>query len=213
MIADSAAPTIAVQSRHELIRLLLEPKLGPAPADLEERKKTLNWKSYRWMMETVWLENVVQYQPKRWLPEAYANYDELLAAAVEAAVSSPDAPRDLSFWRWGKFNPAEIQHPILGRIPFLDRWTGPGVRAQSGSEYTVKAVARDHGPSERITVDLANLDQSALNLVTGEAGNFLSPYYMDQWNAWYKGFTFRWPFSPQAVEKTRAHQLVLEPAK
>jgi len=64
-----------------------------------------------------------------------------------------------------------------------------------------------------MTVDLANLDQSTLNLVTGEAGNLLSPYYLDQWKAWYEGFTFDWPFSEPAVEKVRAHELVLEPER
>src|SRR6204780_408904 len=78
MIADSAAPTIAVQARQELVRLLLEPKLGAAPQDPKQIETTLNWKSYQWMMSTVWLENVVQHQPKRWLPENYASYDELL---------------------------------------------------------------------------------------------------------------------------------------
>ena len=213
MTAESAAPTIAVHARHELARLLLEPKLGPAPEDLELRRRTLNWKSYRWMMDTVWLENVVQRQPKRWLPEAYANYDEVLAAAVQAAVDDSTTPRNLNSWRWGKVNSVMIQHPILEHIPFLRRWTGPGEREQSGSEFTVKAVSRDHGPSERITVDLGNLDGSTLNLVTGEAGNFLSPYYMDQWSAWYRSYTFPWPFSQPAVEKARTHQLVMEPAR
>ncbi len=170
------------------------------------------------MMSSIWLENVLQHQPERWLPSNYTNYDELLAAAVEAAVRSnatqgANAPRDLNSWKWGKFNPVEIQHPIFGKIPLLRYWSGPGLREQSGSEFTVKAATRDHGPSERMTVDLANLDQSTLNLVTGEAGNFLSPYYMDQWEAWYKGFTFPWPFSQSAVEKARAHELVLEPGR
>jgi penicillin amidase len=216
MIENSSAPTIAVRAREELTRLLLEPKLGSAPRDPEQLETTLSWKSYRWMMSSIWLENVVQHQPKRWLPEAYANYDELLTAAVEAAVDSSPAhnsaaPRDLNSWNWGHFHPVEIQHPIYGKIPLLRRWTGPGFQPQSGSEYTVKAVSRNHGPSERMTVDLANLDQSTLNLVTGEGGNLLSPYYMDQWKAWYEGFTFAWPFSGAAVEKARAHELVLEP--
>jgi penicillin G amidase len=213
MTADSAAPTIAVRSREELVRLLLEPKLGAAPKDPAQAKSTLNWKSYSWMMETVWLDNVVQHQPKRWLPDAYANYDELLAAAVDAAVTGPDAPKDLNSWSWGRFNMVDIQNPVLGQIPILQHWTGPGQREQSGSAYTVKAVARTYGPSERMTVNLADLDESTLNLVTGEAGNFLSAYYMDQWNAWYKDFTFPWPFSPEAVQKARAHQLMLEPSK
>ena len=214
MIADSAAPTIAVQARQELVRLLLEPKLGAAPQDPKQIETTLNWKSYQWMMSTVWLENVVQHQPKRWLPENYASYDELLTAAVEAAVGPAgglDASQDLNLWKWGNFHPVRIQHPIYGKIPLLRRWTGPGLRPQSGSEFTVKAVSLDHGPSERITVDLANLDQSTLNLVTGEAGNLFSPYYLDQWKAWYEGFTFGWPFSGPSVEKARVHEVVLEP--
>lgn len=62
-----------------------------------------------------------------------------------------------------------------------------------------------------MTVDLADLDQSTLDLVTGQAGNFLSPYYMDHWKAWYQGTTFTLPFSEPAVERTRVHKLLLEP--
>lgn len=211
MTADSAAPTIAVRSREELARLLLEPKLGAAPNDSAQAESKLNWKSYRWLMETVWLDNVLQHQPKRWLPDAYANYDELLAAAVVAAVTGPGAPPDLNSWRWGRFNTVEIQNPVLGQIPILQHWTGPGLHEQSGSPYTVNAMGKTYGPSERMTVDLADLDESTLNLVTGEAGNFLSAYYMDQWDAWYKGFTFPWPYSPAAAQKARAHELILEP--
>ena len=211
MTADSAAPTIAEQSREELKRMLLEPKLGAAPKDPLQLKSTLSWKSYNWMMSTIWLDNVVEHQLKRWLPDGDANYDELLAAAVDSAVSAPDVPRDLNAWKWGSFNAIEIQSPVLGQIPILEHWTGPGRRGASGSDYTVKAMHKAYGPSERITVDLANLDQSTLNLVTGEAGNFLSPYYMDQWDAWYTGFTFAWPFSPEALQKASAHRLELEP--
>jgi len=216
MIENSAAPTIAVRAREELVRLLLEPKLGVAPEDPHQLETTLSWKSYSWMMSTVWLENVVEHQPKRWLPDSFANYDELLTGAVEAAVdsnpahSSP-APQDLNSWKWGDFHPVEIQHPIFGKIPLLRHWAGPALKRLSGSECTVKAVSRTHGPSERMTVDLANLDQSTLNLVTGEAGNLFSPYFTDQWKAWYEGFTFAWPFSAPAVEKARSHELVLEP--
>jgi len=77
--------------------------------------------------------------------------------------------------------------------------------------WAVKAATRTHGPSERFTTNLEDLDQSTLNLVTGESGNFLSPYYMDQWKAWYEGTTFTLPFTQKAVEATRAHTVVLEP--
>jgi penicillin amidase len=213
MQASSAAPTIAENSIRELRRLLLEPKLGSTPADPAQEEASLNWKTYSWEMRSVWLENILLHRPKRWLPEKYANYDELLAAAVETAANGPEAPQDLGAWRWGVFNAVEIQHPIWGRIPILRRWAGPGTQEQSGSGYTVKAVTIHHGPSERFTANLANLDESTLNLVTGQGGNFLSPYYMDQWKAWYEGTTFTLPFSAKAVTSTKVHRLELEPAK
>jgi len=209
MQGSAAAPTIAENSIFELRRLLLEPKLGSAPATKEYA--ALSWQTYSWQMRSVWLENILLHRPKRWLPEAFPNYDELLAAAVEAAVNGPTVPKDLASWRWGDFNAVEIEHPVLGKIPIVKRWSGPGVQEQSGSGYTVKAVTRHHGPSERFTANLADLDQSTLNIVTGQGGNFLSPYYMDQWNAWYGGTTFNLPFTAKAVEAAKVHQLVLEP--
>jgi penicillin G amidase len=213
MSAASAAPTITENSIRELQRLLLEPQLGSAPADPAKDDEVLSWKTYSWEMRSVWLENVLLHRPKRWLPEQYPNYDELLTAAVDAAVNLPNAPNDLAKWRWGAFNAVDIQHPILGKIPIVRLWSGPGVQEQSGSVYAVKAVTRDHGPSERFTANLADLDLSTLNLVTGQSGNFLSPYYMDQWKAWYEGTTFPLPFSAKAVEGAETHRLVLEPAK
>jgi penicillin amidase len=213
MLASSAAPTIAVRSEQELTRLLLEPRLGAAPSDSREQQATLNWKTYAWEMRTVWLQNILLHQPKRWLPEKYPNYDELLTAAVEATVNGPDAAKDLASWDWGNDNAVEIDHPVLGKIPFLQRWVEPGVKAQSGSGYTVKAVTKHHGPSERFTANLADLDQSTLNTVTGQGGNFLSPYYMDQWKAWYEGSTFALPFTSEAVKVSATHLLTLQPAK
>ncbi|MGC1373363.1 MAG: penicillin acylase family protein [Candidatus Sulfotelmatobacter sp.] len=213
MSASSAAPTLAVRSAEELTRLLLEPRLGPAPKGVEQQKLTLSWKTYKWQMQTVWLQNVMLHQPKRWLPGNYANYDELLAAAVEATVNEPEAPQDLSSWHWGKINEVEIEHPILSKIPLLSHWAAPGIQEQSGSKYTVKAVTRYQGPSERFTANLADLDESTLNLVTGEAGNFMSPYCMDQWHAWHEGTTFTLPFTSQAVNARAAHRLMLQPEK
>jgi penicillin amidase len=213
MSASSAAPTIAENSIRELRRLLLEPKLGSAPTDSTKDDEVLSWQTYQWEMRTVWLENVLLHRPKKWLPEKYSSYDELLTAAVDAAVNASDVPKDLSAWRWGAFNAVEIEHPVLGKIPLIKNWSAPGLQEQSGSGYTVKAVTRHHGPSERFTANLADLDQSTLNTVTGQGGNFLSPYYMDQWKAWYEGTTFTLPFSAKAVQAARSHQLVLEPAK
>jgi penicillin amidase len=218
MSADSAAPMIETKARQELVRLLLEPKLGSAPDG--PNRGDLNWKSYRWAMSSVWLENVLTKQPARWLPSGYSDYGTLLTAAVENVVKQPplvagtaknDIPADLNHWKWGKNYPVEIDHLVLSQLPLIGRFTGPGSHPLSGSNYTVKAVGRGFGPSERLTWNFSNFDESTLNLVTGESGIFLSPYYMDQWTAWYGGSTFAFPFSPAAVEQHRMHELTLMP--
>jgi penicillin amidase len=224
MSADSAAPTIETKAREELQRRLLEPKLGAVT--FGPNGGELSWKTYHWSMASVWLENVLTKQPPRWLPPGYSDYGSLLTAALESAVkrtgtgdaskvasgfASVDVPSDLSQWKWGTNYPVEIDHLVLGQLPLIGRFAGPGVHPLSGSTSTVKQVGRGFGPSERATWNFANFDESTLNLVTGESGIFLSPYYMDQWTAWYEGSTFAFPFSQAAVEQHRAHEMTLEP--
>jgi penicillin G amidase len=215
MSADSAAPTIETKARQELARLLLEPKLGASSS--EPDRGEMSWKSYHWAMSSVWLENVISKQPARWLPLGYSDYGSLLTAAVENVVKqtgakdSSKAPADLSQWKWGTNYPVEIDHLVLSQLPLIGRFTAPGSHPLSGNGFTVKAVGRGFGPSERLTWNFANFDQSTLNVVTGESGIFLSPYYMDQWGAWYGGSTFAFPYSSAATEQHKKHELTLVP--
>ncbi|HEX8812774.1 MAG TPA: penicillin acylase family protein, partial [Terracidiphilus sp.] len=177
MATDSAAPTVAYFSRKHLQKMLLEPKLGD------------EWKQYRWFMSPVWLENILAHEPARWLPEGYANYHELLTAAVEAAVDDADTPRSLALWKWGRVHRVDVQHPFWSHFPILKKGAGPGSQPLSGDEQTVKQVATHFGPSERLTIDLSDLDNSTLNIVNGQSGNIFDEHYNDQWNAYYNGRT------------------------
>ncbi|HEU5404026.1 MAG TPA: penicillin acylase family protein, partial [Terriglobales bacterium] len=173
MTIDSAGAAIARTSREQLQKMLLKSKLGD------------DVKLYRWQMSNVWLENVALHQPPRWLPKEFANYNELLASAVEKAISAPGAPRNLASWHYGDSFPIELSHGIFGRIPILKRWAGPGIQPQPGDGETVWQTGREFGPSERMTVDFSNFDNSTLNIVNGQSGHLLSRYFNDQWNAWY----------------------------
>lgn len=208
--ANSAAPTIVAHARRELQRMMLEPRLGGAP---EKSVLPTGWLMYRWETSNVWMENAVSRQNKTWLPANFSSYDELLAAALEKAVSSKGVPRDLTKWVWGEQIALNLSHPLFGRIPFLSHWAGPGHAPQSGNGNTVKQVGSSFGPSERLTVDFANLDATNLNITTGESGNIFSPYFMDHWLAWYTGTTFVLPFSDSAVQSQAAHTLTLQPAR
>lgn len=207
--AERSAPTLVAQTRNELMRLLLESRLKGAGGKREP--DDFEWTDYHWFMSSVALENILTGQPARWLPPSFAGYDELLTAALENVLKQKDAPGDLASWKWGTHSPLTLQHPIFGKIPLLKRWSGPGIVPQSGDGYTVKQSGSNFGPSERMTVDLANLDASNFNIVTGQSGQLFSPYYMDQWTAWYQGFSYPMPFSDGAVLRARSHELTLAP--
>jgi penicillin G amidase len=200
MLADSVAPTIEVRTRRYLWEMLLDPKLGN-DAD-----------NYEWSEAAVALENIVANQPARWLPPGYANFNDVLTAAVEKALK--DAPADLKTWKYGEVYPVSISHPVFNGLPILHghmNVAGPGTKPQSGGGYTVKQVGRGFGPSERMTVDFSNLDASTFNLVLGESGQPFSPHYMDHWDAWYNNKTFPLAFTDAGVQATKMHQLRLEP--
>ena len=44
-------------------------------------------------------------------------------------------------------------------------------------------------------MDWSNIDGSTENIVLGESGNPLSPYFRDQWADYYDGTTFALPFT------------------
>lgn len=200
MATDSVAPSIAYFSRAKLNELLLKPKLGD------------DWKNYpRWFMSPVWLESVLSHQPPQWLPDSYANYDKLLTAAVEAALTDSRTPKALGLWTWGRVHQVDIQHPFWSNVPILKRGAGPGPQPLSGDGLTVKQVGKQFGPSERFTADLSNLDNSTLNIVNGQSGNIFDDHYNDQWNAYYHGRTFTLPFSSEAVQRAAQHHLELRP--
>ena len=213
--ANSPAPPIVLASRDALWQLLLEPRLGTEMHSDAEGRAVPLWKLYSWYERSYAEEQLIMHTPDRWLPPGFANWDELLTAAVSRGLINNHAPSDLSHWKSGETNPVEIEHPIYARSAILRALIaipiGTGVKPQSGDTSTVKQVSRLFGPSERFTADLADLDRSTFNLVLGESGNPASPWFLDQWPAWYNGTTFPMPFSTAAINAATTHTLTLTP--
>lgn len=213
--ANSPVPPIVLSARDALWQLLLEPRLGSELHRDGEGREVPLWKLYSWGERSYAAEQIIMHSPQRWLPPGFTNWDELLTTAVSHGLIAAHAPSDLSRWRHGDTYPIEIEHPIYSRSTTLRFLIGlpigTGVKPQSGDTSTVKQVARTFGPSERFTADFSNLDNSTLNLVLGESGNPASPWFLDQWPAWYDGTTFPMPFSTAAVNAATKHTLTLTP--
>jgi penicillin amidase len=204
---NASAPAIVDATRAAFWPLLLNPHLGPHPGGSAQL--------YTWNEKPYAEEQLMMHTPARWLPAHYANWDEFLTAAVVQGLFDAHAPFDLSKWQYGKSHPVDIEHPLFAQSALLKHLvgvpTGTGAQPQSGDTTTVKQVGRTFGPSERFTADLSNLDHSTMNIVLGQSGNPVSPWFMDQWQAWYKGTTFTLPFSKASVDAAATHTLTLTP--
>src|SRR5437588_6040667 len=110
------------------------------------------------------------------------------------------------------------QNPATAATHCLKGYAGHATIPMSGSGTTIKQVGLDAKapgayitPSERFTADFADWDRSMLTITSGQSGNFLSPYYLDQFPAWYAGKSFPLVFSDAAVQSVTQHRLTLQP--
>ncbi len=196
---DSAAASIVSETRAALWPMILEPKLGKLTGD------------YHWAEASFAEEEIVMHAKPEWLPSGYKDWNALLTAAVRKGMRDGRAPLDVTHWVYGRWHVVDIEHPLAFLLPVIGRIAGTGPQPQSGDGTTVKQVGRDFGPSQRFTMDWNNVDGSTENIVLGESGNPLSPYFRDQWNDWYNGTTFALPFTPAAVAAQTTHTLRLMP--
>jgi len=198
--ADSSVVSFLVMARRAALDLLLEPYLG----------KDTNLYSWR---STVFLQKVLTDRPAKWLPPAYKNYDELLAASTDRAVSmlaEQTKSERVDDWQWKELNSLDMLHPI-GREGFLKHLLSITGKPQSGTGYSVRAATKRHGPSMRFIANLANWDDSILLIPAGESGQVGSGHYTDQFSYWYEGKPIVAPYSDAAEAKARKHTLTLKP--
>jgi penicillin amidase len=198
--ADSSLVSFLVMARRAALDLILEPYLG-------KDTNLYEWRS------TAFLQKVLTDRPANWLPPAYKNYDELLAATADRAVSmlvEQTKSERIEDWQWKELDSLDMLHP-LGREGFLKRLLSITGKPQSGTGYSVRAATKRHGPSMRFIANLANWDDSILLIPAGESGQVGSGHYTDQFSQWYEGKPIVAPFSEAAEEKARKHTLTLKP--
>ncbi len=183
-----------------------EPPESPSSARNQTAAAAPDARLYSWFERNFALEQLIAHTPARWLPSAYATWDDLLTAAVDKGLRDSKAPSNLARWSSGKANPVEIELPLFAQIPFLSRLaglpTGSGLHPQSGNGLTVRQSRRTFGPSERFIADLSNPDADTLVLPLGQSGNPLSLWFRDQFLAWLGTSTFPLPFTANTGTQT-----------
>ena len=208
---DEAAFAIVTATRGALWRMLLDPQIRTNDHLKSDAPVPGIFRLYSWQQSSYAFEQLIAHQPARWLPPGYTSWNDLIVAAMVRGLRDEKAPANLSTWSFSRLYPIELSHQVLGSPFFahvLGTPTTTGPRVIGGNGLTVKAVGHSFGPSERFTADLASPDTLALNITTGESGNPISPWFLDQLPLWLGGqtLTLRLGPPPQAT-----HTLTLQP--
>ena len=198
--AGSAEVSLLQATRRAANNLLLEPFLGKETA------------IYQWR-SAAFLQKILTDRPTKWLPPAYKNYDELLAAAADQAVVQlvkQSGSEKADDWTWKRFNSLDMFHP-LGHAGILKWFLSITDKPQSGTSYSVRAPTKTHGPAMRFVANPGDWDNSILLIPAGQSGQLGSSHYSDQFSFWYEGKPIFAPFSDAAESRARKHTLTLKP--
>lgn len=188
MEQKTAAPMVVSLIDTELRRAAAKAAAPGAESDYASR------------LAPVVIERLLRERPANWFP----NYDELLVNSLAAAVDAGAKMQGSSVERWdyGQWIRLELDHPVGGKLLWVSSYFNIGPVSMSGSPSSIKQTTQRLGPSLRMVVDLANLEQSQANLATGESGHVLSKHYKDQWSSYYGGTSFPMQFDKVEAKET-----------
>lgn len=150
--------------------------------------------------------------------------DDILAAAMRDARDdlTSQVALDPDDWEWGVLHRLNLRTQTLGEsgvglLEWIENREGYQV---GGGTSIVNATGWDaaagyevtSGPSMRMVVSLADLDESRWISMTGVSGHPMSDHYVDQTELWVEGETLPWAFGRDAVEESTEDTLLLRPA-
>jgi penicillin amidase len=156
---------------------------------------------------TASIERLLRERPAGW----FTDYDTMLLTAFSDAFEEAQRieGRDPKRWKYGAWSTITIRNPVLHQVPRVGPYFDIGPVPMSGAPITVKQFTRAVGPSMRMNADLADLDRSLLNIVTGQSGQILSSHYRDQWDSYYHARSYPMSWNREEVAGT----LEFRPAK
>ena len=200
LTTDSVGGALYEVTRYTLVRLLLEPGLGP---DLVARLqgKGLNPvlldASELYGHDTVALLRMLHDPDSSWWVRQAGGREAVLTHALKQAVEwlRSELGDNVDAWQWGKIHRAVFPHAlglqkpldqVFSRGPYPiggDTDTPCQTAMQPDDPYDVKAWA----PSFRQIVDLGDLGRSLAITPPGQSGHLGSPHYDDLIAPWLKG--------------------------
>jgi penicillin amidase len=194
-------PIVFLKWMEESIHNIFADELGP----LFPRWRGLKAESLRRVLasEKAWCDNVNTPASETCINQLTLAFQSTIDKLRYTYSNRPDG------WRWGSVHYAQLDHPVLGRIPLVGRIFGmrPAIsggpftiyRARPDMEDAEDPFAAIHGPGFRAVYDLAGLASSRFIVSTGQSGHVLSPHYRDQTPRWVRNYLLA--IAPDAGEQ------------
>ena len=173
------------------------------------------------------LESMIAEADNPWFddvntPERESRDDIVLRAFADALDYLGDKFGDVPHtWKWGRLHAANFIHSPLGQsgIAPLEMIFNRGPVEVGGSGYTVNASGFDPeepfatvgGVSQRLIVDLSDLDNSLSTHTTGQSGLPFNKHYDDMIALWQEVRYHPMLWSREMVEQNKESLLILEP--
>lgn len=211
---DSIGATIYHVTLYHIMKGLLLDELGP------DRFEVYTNSMDHW----TFLKSAISNDASRFWDDVTTDHRETRQEIVQKAfVAAVDELLDrlgsMDSWQWGNLHQIVYKHPLGSKKPLnLIFNIGPyPAPAEAHFVNRMKSTFSKHDyivnstPSTRRLVDFSNPEEAVSILPSGNSGNFMSPYYDDQVQAFLRG-----EYRPMILNVDKArdqiqHTLVLEP--
>ena len=180
---DSAGYRIVRAFRILVARKLFDPLTSPcrsAEATFSYTQAIPQYEGPLWRL--------VSERPLHLLSDEYRSYDELMLAALDAALD--ELLHDggaLSEQTWGRRNVVRMSHPLSAAIPFLSNWLDIEPQSLPGDLYMPRVQQPTFGATLRFVVSPGREEEGFFHMPGGQSGHPFSPHYADSHGAWAHG--------------------------
>lgn len=148
------------------------------------------------------------------------NRDDIIRRSLADAIKwlSERYGKDPQGWQWGRIHTLTFPH-ALGKASLLGKIFNSKTIAARGDNFTVNEASftwsqpfpANHSTSQRMIVDLGDLDNSLSIVNTGQSGHLFHPHREDMIPVWQNVEYHPMLFTQQAVEANAKHLLILTP--
>ncbi|CAI0739070.1 Penicillin acylase 2 precursor [Serratia marcescens] len=116
----------------------------------------------------------------KWVPEGNSSWEDFTRHSLDIAWQAMAAGHTT----WGDVNRSDYEHPLAKSLPLVGRYLRSPAVPLSGDNNVIHVNRPSFGASERMVVSPGDEQQATLSLPSGQSGNPLSPWWLNNFSNW-----------------------------